>query len=143
MAATQKAIAEHSGLSRQTVAKYRKEGILGANDSLITALGKIRDHVDPNVNDELDLTQERTRKEKEQADKLEMENALTRGETVLVEDVEKIWSDEYTRVKNKLLAAPPKLAPLMMGVKTTAEAEEIIKSVVEEALNELSKPDTE
>ena len=88
-----------------------------------------------------DLTVERARKEKESADKLQMENQVTRGELVEIADVEKLWSSEFARIKNKLLAIPKKLAPLMVPIKKQGEAHDILTAVCYEALNELSEPE--
>lgn len=91
--------------------------------------------------DNYDLTVERARLAKEQADAKEMDNAVTRGELVAASEVVAQWRGEFARAKSKLLSMPSKLAPLMVGVKTPAEAQSILETVVWEALNELSQPD--
>lgn len=140
--ATQQEIADVSGVCRQTVAKYIKEGVVDINEALDVSAAKIKIAQKSSVkSSELDFNEQRARREKEAADKLELENAVTRGELVQASEVEEMWGGEYSRVKNKLMAIPPKLAPLMLGVKTPAEAQEIIKAVIHEALDELSRPD--
>jgi hypothetical protein len=135
------------GISKQAVSEYcKKHGVnksMPVPDFVLHYCATQREVAAGRIvsSEALDLTVEKARKEKESADKLEMANAVTRGELVLASDVEEMLGGEYARVKNKLLAAPPKLAPLMIGVKTPAEAQEIIKAVIYEALNELSKPD--
>ena len=140
---------KHVGISRQAASEYFKKHSL-RQSTLMAAFrihycGTMREHAAGRVmSDEvLDLNVERARREKESADKLEMENAVTRGELVSAAEVEELWGAEFTRVKSKLLAAPPKIAPLMIGVKTPAEAQEVIKAVIHEALNELSTPEEE
>jgi hypothetical protein len=136
----------HVGVSRQVISTYFKKH--GLKQSMKISTFRLhycatqREYAAGRIvgTEALDLTVERARKEKQHADKLEMENELTRGESVLASDVEKMWSSEYSRVKNKLLAAPPKLAPLMVGIKTPMEAQDIIQAVIEEVLHELSKP---
>ena len=140
--ATQQEIADVSGVCRQTVAKLIKEGVVNPRESLDVSAAKIQMNQANSVNPgDLDFNEQRARREKEAADKLELENAVTRGELVLASEVSEAWGEEFSRVKNKLMAAPPKIAPLMVGIKTPAEAQEIIKKVIIEALNELSKPD--
>jgi hypothetical protein len=136
----------HIGVSRQAAREYFKKH--GLKQSMtITAFRQhycatLRERAAGRIvsSEALDLTVERARREKEAADKLEMENAVTRGELVSAEEVEEMWGGEFSRVKNKLLAVPPKIAPLMIGVKTPEEAQETIKAVIYEALNELSQP---
>ena len=94
------------------------------------------------ANDEqLDLTVERARLAKAQADAKEMENELTRGELVRFDEVMEQWRAEFARAKSRLLSMPSKLGPLMVGVKTPAEAQSMIETVVWEALSELSQPE--
>lgn len=139
---TQQAIADTAGVCRQTVSKLIKEGVISQDDALDVSAAKIKLNQESNVKaGDLDYNEQRARREFAAADKLELENAVTRGQLVLASEVEDRWGIEFYRVKNKLMAAPPKLAPLMVGIKTPAEAQEIIKKVVIEALNELSKPD--
>jgi hypothetical protein len=89
----------------------------------------------------LDLTAERANLARVQRERIEMENAVTRGELVLGSDVEEMWGSEFTRVKNRLMAFPTKLAPLMIAVKSQGEAHDMLQAVCYEALNELSQPD--
>lgn len=91
----------------------------------------------------LDLTAERAALARVQRERIEMENATTRGDLVRFEDVVTQWREEFSRARAKLLAMASKLAPLMVGVKTPAEAKGMIDTVVWEALNELSKPEAE
>lgn len=139
---------ESVGVSRQAMSDYfNKHGLkrtLSVKNFVLHYCSHLREIAAGRVksDEELDYTKERARREKESADKLEMENEVTRGSLVFAEDVEKAWGEEFTRVKNRLLAAEAKLAPLMVGIKAPAEAQSIIGSVVREALDELSQPNS-
>jgi len=91
--------------------------------------------------DALELTEERARLAKEQADKTALDNAQRRGELLEVGVVEAEVTSAFARVRSRLLAIPSKTAPLVSQVETPAEAEAIIRSAVIEALRELSETD--
>lgn len=88
--------------------------------------------------DGLDLTAERARLAKEQADALEMKNARERGELLPRDDVHLSVTEAFTRVRAKLLALPSKLAPTVYGLNSIAEVRDKITNGVTEALAELS-----
>lgn len=66
---------------------------------------------------ELDLTQERARLAKEQADKTAMDNAVKRGELLRVSTVAKEWSHLIGPHSAKLLGMPRKLSPRLAAMK--------------------------
>lgn len=88
--------------------------------------------------DGLDLTAERARVAKEQADQLEMKNARDRGELLPRDDVHLAVTDAFTRVRAKLLALPSKVAPTAFGLGTIAELKDAFTRAINEALAELS-----
>ena len=140
MLATRKQVGERLGISTGRVHQLVQSGIFpkrGTLDEYVLANEK-RESAN---GEQLDLTAERARVAKEQADKLTMENAERRGELVEFQATVTKWRSEATRVKNRLLAMPSKLAPLMIGVKKPAEAQSILEQAVHEALSELSQPD--
>ena len=79
----------------------------------------------------LDLNAERARHSKQQADRLEMENAVRRGELMDTGVVAAAWEKIAMSAKTKLLAVPSKAAPLLAG-KTIAEIKDILESHVHE-----------
>lgn len=89
----------------------------------------------------LDLTAERARKAKEEADRLEMQNAQMRGELLARADVDAAVIEDYSRVRARLLNIPSKVAPLVAAVTEPREAEGMVKRAINEALQELSDPD--
>lgn len=86
----------------------------------------------------LDLTAERARVAKEQADQLEMKNAKERGELLPRDDVHMAVTESFTRVRAKLLALPSKVAPMAFGLGSIAELKDAITRAINEALAELS-----
>ena len=85
----------------------------------------------------LDLTAERARLAKEQADKLEMENAASRGELLPRGDVVSALQAVFARCRARLLSLPTKLAPLIVGEQSPAVVQDRITAGVHEALEEL------
>lgn len=80
---------------------------------------------------------ERARLTKEQADKAAMQNAVTRGVLVDVEQVAQHWGVLLTNCKTKLLAIPTKAAPMVVGSKSLPEVRECLERFVREALHDL------
>src|SRR5687768_16967081 len=85
----------------------------------------------------LDLTAERARLAKEQADKLEMENAASRGELLPRAEVVSALQAVFARCRARLLSLPTKLAPLIVGEESPAVVQDRITAGVHEALDEL------
>lgn len=85
-----------------------------------------------------DLTAERARLAKEQADAQEMKNAASRGELIARADVSAVVTASFARVRARLLALPSKIAPLVLGLTSLAEIKEKISDAINEALAELA-----
>lgn len=86
---------------------------------------------------DLNLTDERARLAKEQADAKEMENAIERGKLVYIEDVAKRFEEGLSNVRAKLLSIPTKIAPEAAAAEDAKEVQRLIESAIIEALNEL------
>ena len=84
-----------------------------------------------------ELTRERTRLAKEQADKLEMENATSRGELLPRAEVVSALQAVFAHCRARLLALPTRLAPLIAGEQSPAVVQDRITQGVHEALEEL------
>lgn len=80
---------------------------------------------------------ERARLTKEQADKIELENAVLRGQLVKVEEVADLWTTAVINSKQKLLSIPTKAAPLVIG-NTLAGAKDVLDKLINESLTELA-----
>lgn len=86
----------------------------------------------------LDLTNERARLAKAQADKTELEVAELHGEMVRVPEVTEAWSKHIAAARARLLALPSKAAARVAAPALLAETQELLRGIVDEALNELA-----
>lgn len=88
--------------------------------------------------DDLDLTQERARLAKAQADKTELQLDVDKGKLIPAELVEEIWSNVITAVRARLLALPSKVSP-MLALASEAEMESELQAQIYETLTEMSE----
>lgn len=98
-------------------------------------IGKL---IENKESEDLDPTQERARKDKEAADRLEMENQVRRNELLERDAVDAAVIGAFSRVRTKLLAVPTKAAPVVVQDMSIAEAEALLRSHMIEALQELA-----
>ena len=92
----------------------------------------------PTPTPKADFNAEKTRKEKAQADKIEMENSVTRGELVPAADVEKGWADILSRVKTRMMQVPYSCAMIIAGETDMSKIQDVMREHVRDALLELS-----
>lgn len=88
--------------------------------------------------DDLDLSQERARLAKAQANITEMQEAELRGELVRGSEVIDYWAQIIVNAKTQLLALPRRVGHLVLGVPTLGEVESVILAEVETTLRELA-----
>jgi phage terminase Nu1 subunit (DNA packaging protein) len=86
------------------------------------------------------LEAEQTRLTKAKADLAELELAEQRGEVHRASAVMRVWADNVTNAKTRLLSVPAKLAPELVG-KELQEIQAKLKTEISEALNELADYD--
>jgi hypothetical protein len=91
----------------------------------------------PGLEDDLDGEQERARKDKEQADKLALENAETRGDVARVSVIERELSAVFADLRANGLAGPNKLAPILVGLNAD-QIRDRLESWVYELLGDLA-----
>lgn len=60
------------------------------------------------------------------------------GQLHLASDVERVWTNMATTVKNRLLGVPTKLAPQLVGISDVADIQKRLKDEIIDALNEVS-----
>jgi len=136
--------ANHLGINQAVLSRLIKESIIDKKDRGKYDIDEVRlqylkhiRNLAGNNNNNLELGAERARLAKEQADAKEMENAVERGDLVYIEKVGKDFEEQLTKVRNKLLAAPTKVAAEAHAAATVKEVREIIEAAIIEALDEL------
>lgn len=144
--ATQNEIAGRLGMNPLNVGKYIKAGIItakpkGEYDLDEVTLEFIKHLREKAAGRSTDLSEERARLAKEQADGKEMENAITRGELVYIDDIAGRFENALIRVRTRLLAIPTEIAPEVISSASVAEAQETIERAILGALNELAGVD--
>ena len=136
--------ANHLGVQQPTLTRLIKEGIIDKQDRGKYEVDSVRlqylkhiRNLAGNNNNNLELGAERARLAKEQADAKEMENAVERGDLVYIEKVARQFEQQLTKTRNKLLAAPTRVAAEAHAAATVKEVREIIEVAIIEALDEL------
>jgi|TARA_R110000824_G_scaffold270162_6_gene458617 phage terminase Nu1 subunit (DNA packaging protein) len=99
----------------------------------------LRERAFGNEAKETDLQTERTRLAKAQADRTEMEVGQLKESLIRSDDVIEKWSELISNCRGKLLNTPAKIAHLVIAADEYSEVEEIIRTEIYEALNELSE----
>lgn len=128
--------AELLGVSRATFYNMVKAGRLPKGDGGAYRLVEVIRAYVANASDDDNLTAQKTRLTRAQADKAELELDTMRGKLLKVEDVKKIWSKEIINAKSKLLSMASKLAPQLVGLDAATIGARI-KAEVTTALGEL------
>ncbi len=141
-------VATHLDLSLARVSQLKSAGILpdakrGKHDLDTVRVAYIR-HLRENAAGRaaaygtLDLTAERARLARAQAEKCERENAVAEGEFLPRGEIHTAMTATFMRVRSKLLAMPSKLAPYLVGIETPDTAQAIVKTEIYLALDELA-----
>jgi len=99
----------------------------------------LRERAFGNEAKETDLQTERTRLAKAQADRTEMEVGQLKESLIRSDDVIEKWSELISNCRGKLLNTPAKIAHLVIAADEYSEVEQIIRTEIYEALNELSE----
>jgi len=141
--ASQSDIAGRLGMNPVNVSKYIKAGIITAKPKNQYDLDEVTLEFISHLREKAagrssDLSEERARLAKEQADGKEMENAIARGELVYIDDIANRFESALIRVRTRLLAIPTEIAPEVVSSASVVEAQETIERAILGALNELA-----
>jgi phage terminase Nu1 subunit (DNA packaging protein) len=85
------------------------------------------------------LTAERARLAREQAEAVSLKNAVTRGELVRLATVQRGAETIFAAFRERCLSIPGKVAAIC-EMRSRGEVEQIVRDEVYEALDELSRP---
>lgn len=145
---TQIEIAQHLDLSTRQIRELQSIGVFtkGAtlDEARLAYIRRLREQAAGRAaTNGLDLTSERARLAKMQADKLETELTAKRGDLISLTEAVKGWSDLVNAFRQKMLSLPVRASDSIPGITDRRNAERILTGMVYEALSELSrwKPD--
>ena len=146
--ATRKEVAEHLFMTVQNVGKLINNDVfqakLGANPldmdhcrrSYIAYLQKQGRYTSKDGTG--DITEEKTRLTKAQADKAQLDVAVLEGKLIPTDQVEETWISYTSNCRGRMLTITNKVAHLVLASEDFAEVEKIIKQAIYEALEELA-----
>jgi terminase small subunit / prophage DNA-packing protein len=116
---TASALADHWGVTNQTVTKLKNSGIIkksgrgyDCDDSTRRYCAHLRDLATGRGGEAgiISATAERARLLREQADQVAMKNAMQRGELLDATETERTWADGFRTVRSAMLAIPSRCA---------------------------------
>lgn len=137
-------LAEHLGISSNRVHQLANDGMfkrLDGKKASFDSVKSIRAYIEHLRGKTKSAVEEKARLDKLRADKIEMENQMTRGERIDTEAATAAWSKVMQAFRARTLVIPTKAAPLLVGTKSAGEAQDILQRLINEALRELSIPD--
>ena len=116
-------ISDAFGVSLTTVDKWRKKGCpcVAVDKKVSFTMREVSDWLrnrDLERDGDLDLSQERAKLTKLQAEKAKLELEQQRGNLIPMELVVETWQGHIAKPKAKLLALPPKAAAQAVGVES-------------------------
>lgn len=148
--ASQREIAAHLDLSPKSVQDFMGTGVLEKGGSLddcrVRYIRHLRERAAGRANegkaddgDPSELEREKTRLTKAQADERELIVERLRRTLIAASDVERVWGDMVSAFRAKMIGIPPKAASIVIAANDRNEAEGILRSMIYEALAELSE----
>lgn len=96
----------------------------------------------PEAEDKVDYNTERAKLVRAKRENEELELKLRKKELHATEDIEKVMTDTLVNFKTKLMAIPAKLSPILAKKKDQTEIFTIMKTAIDETLEELSDFDS-
>lgn len=146
---TAAAVARHLDMTERNVRTLRDKGVLteykpGLYD-LQTATHQYINFLrkkNPDVEEKVDYNTERAKLVRAKRESQELELQLRKNEVHTTEDVEQVMTDMLIRFKTRLMALPAKLSPILAKKTEQTEIFKLMKSAVDEALEELADFDT-
>lgn len=92
----------------------------------------------PEAEEKVDYNTERAKLVRAKRESEELELQVRKNELHTTEDIEKALTDMLVNFKTKLMAIPAKLSPIMAKKKDQAEIFRLMKTAVDETLEELA-----
>lgn len=142
-------LCEILGLTQRRIQQLADEGIIpkpekNGDYDLPACVRQYFEYLyEPTSGDEIDGKQERARKNKAEADRIEFDLKIKKNEYIktdlIIFELEKVISN----CRSKLLSVPKKAAIQVLGLSKPQEIEKVLKDFTYEVLNELMVPDFE
>jgi phage terminase Nu1 subunit (DNA packaging protein) len=129
-------------LADENVVSPVKRGVWNLVETAHGYIRYLREH-GSTKNDAIDARRERARLLAAQADKVELELAILRADTIPAETVRAVWSKMLSACRARLLAVPTRVAGAAMAAASIQESETLVRELIYEALNELADFDPE
>lgn len=92
----------------------------------------------PEAEDKVDYNTERAKLMRAKRESEELELQLRKNELHTTEDIEKALTDILVNFRTKLMAIPAKLSPIMVKKKDQTEIFKLMKTAIDETLEELA-----
>ena len=137
---TSKAVAAWLDISERRVRQLRDEKVIteirpGLYD--LKTVNHLRKN-NPDSESTINYNAERAKLVRAKREAQELELKLRRNEVHTTEDVEQVMTDTLVRFKTRLMAIPAKLSPILSKKKDQTEIFKLLKSAIDEVLEELS-----
>lgn len=87
------------------------------------------------------LTEQRERLTRLKADQEEIELKKCKGELLNTDAAMRLWGEVIRTIRGQLLSLPGKTASVLVGIKKTQEARDILEREINGICNELANPD--
>ena len=124
-----------SRLKRLTPLEESSKGIIYSSADALALLYEAK----TDSQDGLNLTAERARLAKEQADGQALKNAESRKELIPVSQIKEVWARIITSARNNFLALPSRLSRILETIDDTAERERVIDEEIRAILISLAE----
>jgi phage terminase Nu1 subunit (DNA packaging protein) len=127
------------GLAERGVIERAGAGVYRLKAATRAYVGHLRERAAGRENS---VTQQRERLVRAQAERLERENEIARGDVIPRSEAVAAWTQYIQFCRSKLLALPTRLAPLV-AERPLADVRETLTDAVHEALSELTETEIE
>jgi phage terminase Nu1 subunit (DNA packaging protein) len=131
--------AQKLNISLTTLDDWRRKGCPYSKrgKQVFFNLDELKTWLDERACGELNYTQERAKLTKLQAEKVSLELDQQRGSLIPMELAIATWQGHIGNARAKLLALPPKVAGQVITMDSYREIEQLVTSLIHEALDEL------
>lgn len=135
---TTKEVAEVFGVRTNTVIKYPVQPLFTLHKANYYDIRQVAAHVTRSAKEvALDLNQQKAKLVSLQVEKAQIELGKIKQELIETEQVRKVWVDMGVLCRQKLLSVPARAAGEVMLKKSMAEVQQVLRSHIVEALEEL------